>query len=76
LYHGDTESDQAQLMGLLNTKNLTYDKNKLGDKEKKLVSSWCQVAPKLDSPKPFNPPPSMVYSDSGLGLPKSTLRGL
>jgi hypothetical protein len=76
LYHGDSESDQAQLMGLLNTKNLTYDKKKLGESEQKLASSWCQVAPKLEEVKPLNTTPPLAYSDSGLDLPKCTSGGL
>jgi DNA primase len=76
LYCGDSESDQAQLMGLLNTKNLHYDNKKLEQKGEKLASSWCQVAPKLESEKTPNPTPSLAYSESGLVMPKCTSRGL
>jgi DNA primase len=76
LYCGDAESDQSQLMGLLNTKNLHYDNKKLEQKGERLASSWCQVAPKLEEVKPLNTTPPLAYSDSGLDLPKCTSGGL
>ena len=83
LYYGDADSDQAQLMGLLNTENLHYDEEKLGQAsqklekdENKLGSSWCQVAPKLGEVKSLKPLSSMACSDSGLALAKSTSRGM
>jgi len=76
LYNGEIEDDQAQLMGLLNPENLTYDKEKLGVNDQKLVPSQGQVSPKSDSIKTLNPAPSLVYSESRQGLPKCTSRGL
>jgi len=76
LYQGDAESEQAQLMGLLNTEKLTYDSKKLGQTEKKLASSWCQVAPKLDAVKALKSTPAMAYSDSGVSAAECTTRGV
>ena len=76
LYNGEIDSDQAQLMGLLNPKNLHYDKEKLGVKDQKLVPSQGQVSPKSDPVKTLNPTPSLVYSESSQSLSKCTSRGL
>jgi len=76
LYNGEVEHEQAQLMGLLNPEDLTYDKEKLGQKDQTLVPSQGQVRPKSDLVKPFNPTPSLVYSDSGQGLSTCTSRGV
>jgi hypothetical protein len=76
LYNGEVESDQAQLMGLLNPENLSYDKEKLGVNDQKLVPSQGQVSPKSDPVKTLNPTPSLVYSESSQSLPKCTSGGL
>ena len=76
LYVGDIDSDQSQLMGLLNPEKLTYDDKKLDEKQEKLASSWCQVAPRLDLNKSPNPSPLLACSESSLGYAKCTSRSL
>jgi hypothetical protein len=75
LYDAEQSVDH-HLMGLINTENLHYDSEKLGQKDQKLVPSQGQVSPKSDPVKTLNPTPSLVYSESSQGLPKCTSRGV
>jgi hypothetical protein len=58
-------------MGLLDPKKLTYDEQRLGQKEEKLPPSWGQVGPKLESDKSLQVAPVKGYSQSKSVLLKS-----
>jgi hypothetical protein len=75
LYTSDVESDQAQLMGLIDTDQLRsqcYDAQKLGVKRQKTAPSQCQVSSKSDPLKTVKLNGSNGLAQSGRGNVKST----
>ena len=76
LYNGEVNSDELQLMGLLDPQKLTYDDKKLEQNTNKLPPSWGQVGPKLDQEKSLEATNGMAHGDSGLASSKNTLRAL
>ncbi|MEE9328375.1 MAG: CHC2 zinc finger domain-containing protein, partial [Cocleimonas sp.] len=72
LYTGNTETDKAQMMGLLDVKNLKnqdYDEQKLGQTKQKTASSKGQVSTKSDKQKPAKAIPSMAHRGAGQAIP-------
>jgi len=75
LYTSDVESDQAQLMGLIDTdllKNQQYDAQKSGAKQQKTAPSQGQVRPKSDSLKSVKLNGHAPLQESGRSKAKST----
>ena len=67
------DDEKTQLMGLIDTKKLGYDAQKLGQKKEKLAPSQAQVSAKSDqgkTPQPINGKP---LKESGQGEPENTL---
>ena len=75
LYTCDSESDQSQLMGLIDTEQLKkqqYDVQKLGQKAEKIAPSQGQVRPKLDPVKSVKLNSSNGLAQSGRSNSEST----
>lgn len=72
LFDGDG-SDKPQLMGLIDVKELQYDKEKSGQKAEKSAPSQGQVRPKSDPAKSFKTAPTLAYSESGQVYAESTI---
>jgi len=67
------DDEKTQLMGLIDTKKLGYDAQKLGQKEKKLAPSQAQVSAKSGEEKTPQPINSKALKESGQGEQESTL---
>ena len=78
LYTGDTNTNKAQMMGLLDVEKLQittpkddYDDNKLGQKKQKTVPSKPQVSAKSDQSKTSKALPSIAYRESSQTKPEN-----
>jgi post-segregation antitoxin (ccd killing protein) len=79
LYTGDIDTDQAQMMGLLDVEQLKkqhYDKQKSGQKHEKTAPSQGQVRPKSDPEKSLQATPAMAYSESSQSCHKNALEAV
>jgi len=75
LYTGNTETDKAQMMDLLDVDKLEenhhYDKQKSGQKERKTASSKGQVSTKSDKQKTAKTMPSIAHRGSSQATPEN-----
>ena len=82
LYTGNTNTDKAQMMGLLDVEKLEeltdkpeqkdgYDEKKLGQTKQKTASSKGQVSTKSDKQKPAKAIPSMAHRGAGQAIPEN-----
>ena len=78
LYTGDTETDKAQMMGLLDVEKLEekaenqqYDENKSGQKRQKTTPSKSQISPKSDKQKTTKALSSIAYRESSQTNPEN-----
>ena len=82
LYTGNTETDQAQMMGLLDVEKLTekaekpqqknnYDEKKLGQTKPKTAPSKSQVSTKSDQQKTSKAMPNIAHRGSSQATPKN-----
>lgn len=67
------DDEKTQLMGLIDTKKLRYDAQKLGQKDKKLAPSQAQVSAKSGKEKTLQPFNRKALSETGLEIAESTI---
>ena len=67
------DDEKTQLMGLIDTKKLGYDAQKLGQKEEKLAPSQTQVSAKSGKEKSLQPINGQALKESGQGEQENTL---